>query len=172
MARWTKNEVKLLNKAYQKAHKNGVRVIHFPKKLLETRSHTQCLWQAQRLNLQRTKVKGFGLRWRGWLTEFEKYYIAGILDGEGYITNNYSNYTIGVGMTEKKLIAWLYKKLGGSFYLAKRQKGKSGLNKQMYVWKINGMKQVRSFLAAMLPYLKVKSIRARQIIKEIDKKSL
>ena len=172
MNKWTEKEKNLLKKSYKEAHKNGVRVIRFPDILLKTRSHTQCLWQAQRMNLQRKKVEGFGLRWRGWLTEFEKYYIAGILDGEGYITNNYSNYVVGVGMTDKKLIAWLYKKLGGSFRLTKRQRGKRGLNKQMYVWKINGMKQVQSFLMAMLPYLKVKSGRAQEIIKEIDKKFL
>ena len=50
-----------------------------------------------------------------------------------------------------------------------KKDGKNGWNRQEYAWKINGMKQVRSFLSVMLPYLRIKNVKAKQVIKEIDK---
>lgn len=171
---WTKKELDLLKGTYKNAHKNGIRVLNFPKILLESRTKPQCMWQARRLKLQRVKRQGFGIEWKKILTENEKNYIAGILDGEGYICNNYSNYLIGVAMTHKGVMYWLYKKLGGIIYKRKRTLSKNGItfNKQEYAWRINGFKQVKSFLIVMLPYLKVKRKKALQVIKEINKKSL
>lgn len=169
--KWTKREIGLLKASYQVAEKLGMRVVLFTEGL-SRRSRAQCLDQARRLGIQRKKSGGFGLQWRCRITEFEKYYIAGILDGEGYISTNYGNYLVGVAMTDKKLIRWLQQKLGGTFQLRKRRMGKNGWNRQEYAWKINGMKQVRSFLSVMLPYLRIKNVKAKQVIKEIDKKSL
>ena len=167
--KWTKTEIRKLEFSYERARSLGMRVVVFSD-MLEGRSRSQCLNQARRLGIQRKKNKGFGLEWQRKLNEGDKNYIAGILDGEGYISTNNSNYLVGVAMTDEKLMRWLHQKLGGSFALRKRRKGKIGWNKQEYAWKINGMVQVKSFLQAMISYLRVKHNNALMVIEKIEKK--
>lgn len=166
--KWTKKEIKLLKKTYDSATKNGVRVLNFPKELLKLRTKPQCMWQAKKIKLQRAKRKGFGKVWDKKLTENERHYIAGLLDGEGYISTNYGNYLVGVAMTHRKTIKWLHTKLGGTFYERKKYPNRQ----QDYAWKINGIKEVRAFLTIFLPYLMAKKTKTTKILKEIEKKYL
>ena len=96
-----------------------------------------------------------------------KYYIAGILDGE-VTSTNYGNYLVGVAMTDKKLIRWLQQKLGGTFQL--RKEGWEKWMEQTGVCVEDQRYETGEvFLSVMLPYLRIKNVKAKQVIKEIDK---
>ena len=60
------------------------------------------------------------------MTDIERSYIAGIIDGEGCVTINHCHNsfrpTVQVGNTKVKLIKFLQKHLGGNISIIKRKK--------------------------------------------------
>ncbi len=99
-----------------------------------------------------------------------KSYIAGIIDGEGYIHVNYSkknrNYIGGVYIrnTDKRLLEFVVKHLGGKFKL---QKASKPTYKDSYVWECFGRK-ASSICKEILPYLVLKHRHAEILIKFVD----
>ena len=96
-------------------------------------------------------------------------YVAGIIDGEGWITLcrvkakglkfPYYALRIGVGNTQQWLIEWLYLSFGGQ----KRREGKLPPRKPCWIWSLNG-KEAANFLKLILPYLHLKKPQAEIVI--------
>lgn len=93
-------------------------------------------------------------------------YIAGIVDGEGYVglvkqtygrgRRGYGyNLTVTVGMTNETLPTWLHAEFGG--VLSHRTHG--GNNKDSWDWRLRGP-GAKSFLELILPYLVIKKGQA------------
>ena len=104
--------------------------------------------------------------------EVEKAYLGGLIDGEGSITRfapKTGGWNIKVYMTDKEIIDWLHANIGGtvSSYLAKNRTRRS------YHWHLSRQADVRKFLLAVRPYLKVhrKQMKARDALNEIEAKA-
>jgi hypothetical protein len=104
--------------------------------------------------------------------EVDRAYLGGLLDGEGSITRfdpKYGNWAIKVYMTDKEVIDWLHANVGGSrsTYLPKNRK------KISHLWHLSRQADVRTFLIAISPYLKVhnKQQKAREALMEIEAKA-
>jgi len=100
------------------------------------------------------------------LSDPEKSYIAGIIDGEGHIEFSDRPDSAGkrvyldVGNTNFEVIEWLERKCGGSVY----DKVIKGNRKPAKVWRLNGPILTRHLLAAVLPYLIIKKEAAMEVI--------
>lgn len=87
-------------------------------------------------------------------SEIERAYLAGLIDGDGCITlrdpvNGY--WAIKISMTDKEIIDWLFANVGGTVtsFLHKNRK------RRMYLWQLSAHADVRQFLIAVAPHLKV-----------------
>lgn len=79
-------------------------------------------------------------------------YLAGIVDGEGYLKMEKSGtIRLIIGMTDKKTIKWIYDTFGGSMNKQKTAKGKL-----FYVWRMNQGKDLFYLLLLIIPFLKTK----------------
>jgi len=107
------------------------------------------------------------------LTEAEKGYLAGIIDGEGCIMLArrkpkgksdpvYAVY-VGIGNTSTKLLEWLNEKLPGRSYVQSVSKSRIG-TKPGYSWIISGNRQCIAFLEEIEPYLIIKKEQAKLLI--------
>lgn len=102
------------------------------------------------------------------LTELEKAYIAGLVDGEGSIhmtkrDNRRTAYPyVCITMTHKGVIEWLASKFGNSaLYVAPPQKrGFKNLTQPAYSCRLGG-KRAKLLCAVLMPYLKVKIEHAK-----------
>lgn len=95
-----------------------------------------------------------------------------MIDGEGSITRSdpkHGRWQIKIYMTDKEIIDWLHANIGGtvSSYLAKNR------TKRSYHWHLNRQSDVREFLLAVRPYLKVhrKQMKVRDALNEIEAKA-
>lgn len=97
-------------------------------------------------------------------------YVAGIIDGEGWISiknrqikNGNRNYAlkVGLGNTNEWLVNWLKFSFGGSVCIKKKWLTNQ---KQQWVWDLS-TKQASEFLKMILPYLKLKKPQAELAIK-------
>lgn len=108
------------------------------------------------------------------LTEYDKAYIAGIIDGEGCIRLNGCgkiattiNFVaqLKINNTDPNLIIYLYEKIGlGNIYIDKRRKAKQ---KRNFAYNLTGNQCIR-FLHVIYDYLLVKKKEA-DIIFEFEK---
>lgn len=89
------------------------------------------------------------------MTETERAYLAGILDGEGCISASKPpiHISVQVSNTDLPLLEWLAENFGGSITL-KKQPGKTA-----YVWQRKA-RSTKPLLEAALPYLRVKRKQA------------
>jgi hypothetical protein len=101
------------------------------------------------------------------LTDTELAYLAGIIDGEGYVQiARYSTGTYGprltVGNTSRALIDYLHVKYGGKVYTVnpKHQRGNA---KPAWTWFLGGTAMVK-LLAEVEPFLLVKRAQARAVL--------
>lgn len=102
------------------------------------------------------------------LSESEKGYVAGILDGEGhfYVTSHYEGTSfsrIRVRITEKCVTDYLTKitKIGRvSSYIPKGRRKDGGPKKKIYEWTVGRRVEVRDLLLAIKPYLVLKKAHA------------
>ncbi len=109
------------------------------------------------------------------MTETDKAYIAGLIDGEGYISifrhfhpkRKISSYRVSVGITntDRELILWLYSKLGGHFVDGRNTRD----NWKMRYDVIWYSRKARTVLDMVLPYLKSKKLKA-EIVLEFSKR--
>ena len=87
-------------------------------------------------------------------------YIAGLFDGEGYITvnNNKGNFvpTVGIKMNGFNLLKSLNIKFGGYFYQRKKY-----INRPLTEWTLRGALQVSNFLTQIEPFLIIKKEQAQ-----------
>jgi len=112
------------------------------------------------------------------LTEAEKAYIAGIVDGEGHIeigigrgrTSKPARYTVSVVIsnTDYGLLDWLQRRLPGS-YINERVHGKNRKPHWKPAWtlRLHRRGSVLSLLTELLPYLIVKRTRALEAMTAI-----
>lgn len=102
-------------------------------------------------------------------------YLAGLIDGEGYlgIQKNKKEQNVGgygyigvikICMTDKALIKWLKDSFGGYFH---ERKGK-GNRQDSYDWTLRNERNIKPFLDKVYPYLKVKKKQA-DILKKFFK---
>lgn len=112
----------------------------------------------------------------GHLTEAEKYYLAGIFDGEGcilfykkrkHVPTMYVKVTIT--NTDKSLLNWLGNLFPETSRINYQSTNKSS-NKAIYVWTIRGQNATKLFLKELFPYLIVKVPQAKLIIDYADGK--
>ena len=94
------------------------------------------------------------------MSEF-KAYIAGLLDGEGYIFihkyRNYMSLRVGISNTYVPVLKYVKEYYGGNIYKHIRQKK---IHKIGYEWVLQN-KYTKQFLKDMLPFLIIKSKRAK-----------
>ncbi len=97
-------------------------------------------------------------------------YIAGLFDGEGHIGfytykaskngQRYARLVLGITNSYRPVLDWVRKIVGaGRIHLKRRQ----GDWKDCYTYILQGMR-ARTFLTALLPYLKVKHARALDVL--------
>jgi len=102
------------------------------------------------------------------LTEVEKAYIAGFVDGEGCISlgrkkdNSYRRHhtyqlVVTISNTRKEILEWLHKKFGGHFRISHPP---SKSRNKVWVWAILCRKAI-NFLKEIYPYLKIKKSQAK-----------
>jgi len=103
------------------------------------------------------------------LSETDKAYFAGILDGEGWFSlhrvirhkpSNSPSYSasIGVSNTSKSLIDWIREKLGGTIRVRLPKDGDLG-KKIRYEWRAQ-ISIARMIIPDVLPFLKIKKEQA------------
>jgi len=98
-------------------------------------------------------------------------YLAGFIDGEGYITlkrNNNKNRvyyvpTIKIASTDEWIIEWIQKSYGGHYYERKHQNKN---HKDSYYWTLTG-KNLKPFLQKIYPYLKLKKTQCGLVLSKI-----
>lgn len=98
-------------------------------------------------------------------------YIAGLFDGEGTVdlyprkdSRGGKVPYIGLGMTDKEVIYWLAKTIGGGVTMFQTYEK----YKTCYKWRLQGVFDILSFLNAILPYLKVKKKNAEKVIQFLE----
>lgn len=91
-------------------------------------------------------------------------YIAGFIDGEGYIgISGYSTIVLSISNTYKPTLEWLHTMFGGHIH---KDTSRPLLNKfrDKYYWQISGIKAM-DVLILTLPYLREKKPQAELAIK-------
>ena len=108
-----------------------------------------------------------------YLTDREIGYIAGLIDGEGYIRFNSAQRQvsrvpiIAVTNTNVEVLNWLSKKVGGHVYLKNMPKKKT--HKPSYEWKFCGVKQIKHFLEQIKDLLIIKRPQAELMLEYLRK---
>ena len=104
--------------------------------------------------------------------EEEKAYLGGLIDGEGSITRfrpKSGAWAIKIYMGDKEVIDWLHATVGGTVneYLPKNR------TKPSHQWQLSRQADVREFLLAVRPYLKIhrKLMKTRDALNEIEGKA-
>lgn len=103
-------------------------------------------------------------------------YIAGIMDSDGYIgivkqseIRRKKNVTrcfrpvVTVTQAQSQAIAFLKETFGGHCGISKQSKNSHGW-RELYRWNICNRKDVKAFLEAILPYLRIKKEQAEMVI--------
>jgi hypothetical protein len=163
---WTGEEIELLKKAYK------VFPIQYPESLIIKHEKSGCHTKAYRLGLTK------GIRNPGvdlsHLSETDKSYMAGIIDGEGSIIMNYNkpktNPAVQVANTDKALMDWIKEKFtvtGLSVVYRNRHNPKW---KDVYQLYIQGILNVYAVLTAIEPYLIIKKDKAKKAIDFLKQK--
>lgn len=105
------------------------------------------------------------------MNKIELAYIAGILDGEGFITIDHSRkenkyrVCVGVGNTAKILLDWLQACFGGGIVKSRKPEG----YRDFYQWRLfHGV--ACEFLLQVIPYLKLKRGQAELAIRFQEQK--
>lgn len=101
------------------------------------------------------------------LTNVEKSYIAGLFDGEGCIYHNPDKmWSVCIANTDRKVITWLYNKLGGAIY--KKFKIYKGSKHRVLYWSFGKQKAIYWFLKQIKSYSIIKSRKINLAIKNLS----
>jgi len=107
------------------------------------------------------------------LSEFELGYISGFVDGEGSITysskaSSRIQYRIQIVNSDQNVITWLHELLCiGRIRINQPRKSQHLIS---YNLTIERQGDVWAFLRMMLPYLKVKNAKAKQVLDDLEQK--
>ncbi|MBU1173461.1 MAG: hypothetical protein KKD44_28170 [Proteobacteria bacterium] len=154
MTKWTSEEEDWLKQNFRFLPQEEI-IIRLDRKW----SH---IWQkAKRLGLKRSKIRSYS---EFELTEIEKAYIAGLVDGEACIgiyekkkkdgTSNQTAQFI-ISMSDKEVIEWIAMKLGLKVYHIRLSK-KNPNHKDQYRIDTCRTDLIRRLLLDLKPYLKIK----------------
>ncbi len=166
--RWTKAEVDLLEELYPKTRAEDIA------KRLGCSIHS-VHYKASRLGIK--PIKSYH-NLRNWsavnpyfeLTEAERAYIAGIIDGEGCIRHFIEKgrhilvSRIIVANTSFELIDYLHKRLGGNYW---ERRHKNPNYKRCWLWELNSNVRVQCLLDVLFPYFIVKRQKAEEALKSL-----
>lgn len=168
--RWTNKEQDILRQYYSSAKKEDIL------KMLPNR--TWCAIQAQceeRLNLGRPLTAASHHQIAINLSETEKAYLAGIIDGEGTLIATWQTKTkvfafeITVANTNKAVLEWIVKKVGvGGVYAEKRSPNSQYYKTRKYAYKyrLYRISQILPLITAIRPYMIIKRKQA-DLLEEI-----
>lgn len=105
------------------------------------------------------------------LTEVEKAYLAGIVDGEGSMgyyfhkAKNRYEATLSIVNTESSIMTWIKDRIDYGNFVSARKQDASGRRKHVvHVWRINNKTRVKDFLEAITPYLVTKQEQANVLL--------
>lgn len=168
MTHWTDSETCLLKKHYNSiTYENLI-------KMLPSRSKRSIIIKAHRLGLSKTHTRRDSeidahLPMIDHLTENEKYYLAGIIDGEGCVsfTRSKSQYSdkyiyrmqLTITNTSNYLLNWLNVKFEGRCHVCRSIRRKNN-KRECWDWVISGPRRTTRFLEEMAPYLIIKKDQA------------
>lgn len=164
--RWTDKEIEGLKRAYK------FYPYRIPEYIKKRHSMGSIYDKVHRLKLSN------GLRHPGidisHLSDIEKGYIAGFMDGEGsiifYKDRKILNPALQFPNTHKGAVEWLQKKLTtGSLAITVREKNNPKW-KTLYQLHIHGAKQVYDILVVIEPYLIIKREKAQEAIRMLKEK--
>ncbi len=102
------------------------------------------------------------------MLETDAAYIAGLIDGDGHIGienvgNNYKSPRITIANTNKDVLEWCLKTIGlGN--ISKNKFENTLHKKQLYTWYLSSRKNIMELLNQIYPYLKIKRMKALEII--------
>jgi len=160
--RWTDKEMEILKNWYQQPIK-----LEKLEELLPNRNNFDCRSKAYKLGIAGKKNHYYIYKINFNLTDTDKAYMAGIFDGEGYLTiankkavNNFY-WRLGIGMTNEEVLKFFQDKVGGKIYKEKTEIG----NKQIYRYQLSNQNRIYFFLKELLPYLIVKKEKVEEFIK-------
>jgi hypothetical protein len=110
----------------------------------------------------------------GIMSKLTASYLAGFIDGEGYISlkpnvvNNKKYFTpvIKISNTNQEIIQWIKDSFGG--WIEKRV-DKFNINKDSYCWTLTG-KNLKPFLLKIFPYLRIKKEQCKIVLEKINNK--
>jgi predicted NAD/FAD-dependent oxidoreductase len=85
-------------------------------------------------------------------------YLAGLLDGEGYVTasKNGKYPLVQIQMCDEEVIRWVAETLGGKVYV---RTPASPDHRTSYQWKTGDSKYLKRLCEALLPYMRLRSKR-------------
>lgn len=92
-------------------------------------------------------------------------YLAGILDGEGYVTVNKAGARLEVASTEVKLIDWMCARIGGS---RTQYQPKNLKYKLTYKWATAKRDHVEWVLSNCVPYMIIKRPQAQAVLQYLQ----
>lgn len=94
------------------------------------------------------------------MTETDRAYLAGLIDGEGCFSGHYVNdkpqLAIVVQMGSEEIIEWLHSHFGGIKRVLKEETVRT---QKLWCWRTNGI-NCKPVIEAILPYLKLKKKQA------------
>ncbi len=87
-------------------------------------------------------------------------YLAGLIDGEGYLKVEKSGtIRLVIGMKSKETIEWIYNNFGGNITIQQTSKEKElNLDGGFYVWRMNQGKSLFYLLLLVIPFLVNKKV--------------
>lgn len=167
---WTKEEIEILKKYYPSRPRDKV------KEKLKPRSWASIKGEAKHLGIHR-EYRGFQIRKvddvLNNLSDIDKAYLAGFIDGEGCICflkqtrKNRERYTpcITIVNTNKEIIEWINGKIPYfNLHVSTRPKN----HKDMYIIETRKQMPIKYILQMMIPYLKVKKEQAELMLEYIN----
>jgi len=99
------------------------------------------------------------------LKEFERGWITGLLDGEGYISwNKKGQVRLAIVNTDRDLLAQVLQVVGAGRIELNRKGGEGLSRKDLYVFVLGRAEDIATLLEQLLPHLIVKKVKAQQAL--------
>lgn len=105
------------------------------------------------------------LRKLKWLSEAQRAYVAGLVDGEGSVTHRRSRPSVYIYNTSLPLMEWLVANVGRAYRVAHRNG-----REPCYVWTVEAAADVAYLLTRIRPFLVIKGKRADEALAFLENK--
>ena len=165
--KWSQKDLIALRQSYKQYP------LVYPNFIIQRHGVAGCHTKANRLGYTKG-IRNPGLDLRK-LTIAEKAYLAGIVDGEGWISFNENNKKVnpivGISNTDLELLKWIQKRFTVGNLNIMHRKGEiftgssTKFHKDVYQLGIHGVMNVIDVCKAMEPYLIIKQDKARRAIR-------